>query len=110
MYFETAVNAVKYFLTETGNLKEPIEVSIKKFENYPSILSINESINVEQPFQFSETTSEEVLSGINNEHSTKVGSYKNMPTKILKDTSEIGSEHLAKICNEKVLRSKNFPN
>ena len=33
-----------------------------------------------------------------------------MPTKILKETSEISSEYLAKIWNELVIRSKNFPN
>ena len=42
-------------------------------------------------------TSEEVLSEINNLDSKKVGSYKNIPTKILKETSEISSEHLARI-------------
>ena len=43
MYFETAVNSVgitenKHLLTETGNLEDPIKISIKKFENHPSIL------------------------------------------------------------------------
>ena len=71
MYFETAVNFIgitenKYLLTETDNLEDPIKISIKKFENHPSVLSINENINVEQSFQFSEITSEEVLSEINN--------------------------------------------
>ena len=66
MYFETAVNSIgitenKHLLTETGNLEDQIKVSIKKFENSPSILSINENINVEQSFHFSEITSEEGL-------------------------------------------------
>ena len=96
-------------MTETGNLEDPIKISIKTFENHPSILSMNENINVEQFFQFSEITSEEVLSEINNLDSKKVGSYKNIPTKILTETSEVSSEHLAKIWNEQVIRSKNFP-
>ena len=58
MYFETAVNSIgitenKHLLTEAGNSENPIEISIKKFENHPSILSINENINIEQSFQFS---------------------------------------------------------
>ena len=58
MYFETAVNSIgitenKHLLTEAGNLENPVEISIKKFENHPSILSINENINIEQSFQFS---------------------------------------------------------
>ena len=48
---------------------------IKKFENHPSVLSINENINIEQSFTFSEITSEEVLSEINNLDSKKVESY-----------------------------------
>ena len=78
MYFQTAVNSIgttenKHLLTETGNLEDPIETFIKKFENHPSILSINKNINVEQSFQFSEITSEEVIGEINNLGSKKVG-------------------------------------
>ena len=101
MYFETAVKPIgitenKHLLTETVNLEDPIEISIKNFENHLSIPSINENINIEQSFQFSEITSEEVLSEINNLYSKKVASFKNIPTKILKESSEISSEHLAK--------------
>ena len=61
-------------MTETSNLEDPIEISIKKFENHPSILSTNDNINVEQSFQFSEITSAEVITEINNMDSKKVGS------------------------------------
>ena len=87
-----------------------MEKSIGKFENHPSILSINGNVNVEQPCQFSEIISEGVLSEINNLDSKRAGSYKNIPSKILKETSKISSERLAKIWNEQVIRSKNFPN
>ena len=100
MYFETAVNSItenKHLLTETGNLEDQIKISVKKFENHTSVLSINENINVEQSFQFSEITSEEGLSEINNLGSRKVGSYKNIETKIVKESSETSIEHLAKI-------------
>ena len=99
MYFETAVNSItenKHLLTETGDLEDQIKISIKKFENHPSALSINPNINVEQSFQFSEIT-KEGLSEINNLDSRKVGSYKNIETKIVKESSETSIEHLAKI-------------
>ena len=56
MYFETIVNSIgitenKHLLTETCNLEDPSEISIKKFENHLGILSTNENINVEQSFQ-----------------------------------------------------------
>ena len=88
---------------------DSIKISINQFENHPGILSINENINVEQSFQLPEITSQEVLSEINNLDSKKVGSYKNIPTTIQKETSEISSDHLAKTWNEQVIRS-NFPN
>ena len=99
MYFETAVNSItenKHLLTETGDLEDQIKISKKKFENHPSALSINANINVEQSFQFSEIT-KEGLSEINNLGSRKVGSYKNIETKIVKESSETSIEHLAKI-------------
>ena len=109
-YFETAVNYIgitenKHFLTEIGNWEDPIKIPINKFENHPCILSINETINVEQSFQFSEVTSEEALRLT----IWTVGSYKNKPTKLPKETSEISRKHLAKIWNEQVTRSKSFP-
>ena len=70
---------------------------------------INENINVQQSFQFSKITPEEVLSEINYLDNKKVGSCKNIPTKILKETSEINSQHLDKIWNEQVIRSENLP-
>ena len=75
-------------MTETDNLENSIEISIKKFENHANILSINENINIEQSSQFPEITSEEVLSEISNQDSKKVWSYKSIATKILKETSQ----------------------
>ena len=72
IYFETAINFIgitenKHLLTDTGNLEDSFQISIRKFENHHSILSINENIYDEQPFQFSEiTSSEKVLDEISN--------------------------------------------
>ena len=44
---------------------------------------------------FSKVTGE-ILSEINNLDNKKVGSYKNIPTKVLQETSETNSEHLTK--------------
>ena len=82
---------------------------IKKFENHLSVLSIKETINIDELFQFSQITSEKILSEINNLSNKKVGSYKNIPTKILKDSSEIICEYLTKIWNEQVIMQKKLP-
>ena len=63
MYFETAVNSIdktenKHLFAETSNLEDPVKISIRTFENHPSILLVNENVNFEQSFQFSEIKSE----------------------------------------------------
>ena len=110
-YFSTAVNSLditenKSLLTETENLEDSVEIPIKKSENHPSVLSLKETVNINELFQFSEITSEEILSEINNLGNKKVGSYKNIPTKILKESSEISCEYLTKIWNEQVIMLK----
>ena len=61
-YFSTALNSLdiienKSLLAETENLKDPVEIAIKKFENHPNVLSVKETININELFQFSEITS-----------------------------------------------------
>ena len=113
-YFSTAVSSLdiienKSLLTETENLEDPVEIAIKKFENDLSVLSIKETININELFQFSEITSEEILSEINNLDNKKVVSYKNIPTKILEESPEISCEYMTKICNEQAIMQKKFP-
>ena len=114
-YFSTAVSSLdiienKSLLTETENLEDPVEIAIKKFESHRSVLSIKETININEPFQFSEITPQDILSEINNCDNKKVGSYKNILTKILKESSEISCEYMTKIWNEQTIMQKSFPN
>ena len=114
-YFSTAVSSLdiienKSLLTETENLEDPVEIAIKKFESHRSVLSIKETININELFQFSEITPQDILSEINNCDNKKVGSYKNILTKILKESFEISCEYMTKIWNEQTIMQKSFPN
>ena len=114
-YFSTAVSSLeiienKSHLTGTENLEDPVEIAIKKFESHRSVLSIKETININEPFQFSEITPQDILSEINNCDNKKVGSYKNILTKILKESFEISCEYMTKIWNEQTIMQKSFPN
>ena len=76
-YFSTAVNSLdivenKSLLTETENVQDPVEIAIKKFKNH-STVSIKETVNINELFQFSEITSPEILSEISNLDNKKVG-------------------------------------
>ena len=93
-------------LTEIENLEDPDEITLKK---PTSVLSIKETININELFQCSEITSDKILSEINNLDSKRVGSYKNIPTKILKESSEISCDYLTKIWNEQEIMQKEFP-
>ena len=113
-YFSILVNSLgiienKSLLTETGNLEDPVEIVIEEFENYPRVLSVKESITINELFQFSELTSEEISSEIKNLDNKKVGSYKNNPTKILQELSEISCEYQTKIWNGQVIMQKKIP-
>ena len=106
-YFSAAVNSLdiienKSLLTETENLEDPIEMAIKKFENHPSVLSIKETISINELFQFSD----KILSEVNNLDNKKIGSYENIPIKILIESSEINCGYLTKIWHEQVIMRK----
>ena len=88
-YFTTAVNyrdiiENKSLLTETKNLEDPSEIAIKKFEihHHPNLCLIKETFNINDFFQFSEITTKEILSEINNPTIKKQAHTKNIPTKI----------------------------
>ena len=110
-YFSTAVNSLdiienKSLPTETGNLEDPVEMAIKKFEITLVFFQYRKLFNINELFQFSEITSEEILSEINNLDNEKVGSYKNISNKLLSLSSEISCEYLTNIWNEQVIMQK----
>ena len=110
-YFSTAVNSLdiienKSLPTETGNLEDPVEMAIKKFEITLAFFQYRKLFNINELFQFSEITSEEILSEINNLDNEKVGSYKNISNKLLSLSSEISCEYPTNIWNEQVIMQK----
>ena len=52
-FFEDAVRSLnvkpdKYYLSDTENLKDSVEIPILKFENHPNVQSITQNISVNQ--------------------------------------------------------------
>ena len=52
-FFEDAVRSLnvkpdKYYLSDTENLKDSVEIPILKFENHPNVQSIMQNISVNQ--------------------------------------------------------------
>ena len=39
-----------FYLSDTENLRDPVEIAVRKFENHPSVQAINQNISVSQNF------------------------------------------------------------
>ena len=39
-----------YCLSDTENLRDPVEIAVRNFENHPSVQAINQNISVSQNF------------------------------------------------------------
>ena len=103
-FFEDAVKSLnvkpdEYYLSDTENLSNPVEIAIKKFENHPSVQAIKQNTSVKQNFYFSNTEVSDILkesTGLSNEKNCNFG---NTPTKRLKEVSDICGTALNGICN-----------
>ena len=43
-------------LNDPGDLQNPVDIAVKKFESHPSILAIKNNVEVNSTFEFSEVT------------------------------------------------------
>ena len=91
----------------TNNSKQGVEKSIEMYETHPSIISIKDHVQVDSEFSFSSVTTEDIKSEINALNPKKKGG--SIPTKQLKEVSDIVSEHIAAIWNTEVIKNKTFP-
>ena len=93
-FFEDAVRSLnvdpdEYYQSDTENLSNPVKIAIRKFENHPSVQAIKQNISVNKDFYFSNTEVSDILketTALNNE---KNGTFGNIPTKLLKEVSDI---------------------
>ena len=54
-FFEDAVRSLNieqdaYFLSDTKNLSNPVDIAIRKFENHPSVQAIKQNISISKDF------------------------------------------------------------
>lgn len=113
-FFTNAVSSLgitenKSLLTETKNTNGGVEEVIKRFENHPSVVSIKENVKIDTRFKFSEIKVDDIRNEIKCLKPNKAGTFKNIPTKQLKQVVEIVSEPLMIIWNEEIIKNKEFP-
>ena len=91
------------------NLTDPVMIALKKFENHPSIIDIKENVCVKSKFTFSKVGISNIELEISNLNTKKVGTYLNIPTKIMKQVQQVISEPLMHIWNKEIIENKKFP-
>ena len=86
------------YATDVSNLIELNEV-IKKYKDHPSILKIKENIEIDGEFSFEDTDARKIGMKISQLDPRKAGVENDIPSKLLIETSDIVSQHLANIYN-----------
>ena len=90
-----------------NNINDPVIKSSVKYRNHPSILKIGEVCNRKlcSRFCFSHVDKEEILKEILSLDSTKVSQDADIPTKIIKDNTDIFSDFLLSGFNNSITTS-----
>ena len=114
-FFEDPVRSLnvkpdEYYLSDTENLSDPVEIAIRKFENHPSVQAINQNISEDRNFSFCNTEVRDVLNETAALHNKKNGTFGNIPTKLLKEVSDICALALNGISNKEIITQQSFPN
>ena len=89
---------------------DPIDYAIAKYKNHPSIIMVNENVSFESRFSFTAVNEDDIQREILNLNPKKPGTFGNIPTKMLKSSSEICSVALQNIWNSEILGKLYFPN
>ena len=112
-FFDNAVKDLKinenqYILSNTNGIDNPVDIAVEKYKNHPSILTIKANVSSSN-FHFQTVTQKDIENEISNLDSTKTGTINGIPTKRLKDASDICSEYLLKIWNNEIVENGYFP-
>ena len=114
-FFEDAVRSLnvepdEYYLSDTENLSNPVDIAIRKFENHPSVQAIKQNISVNKDFYFSNTEVSDILKEVTTLNNEKNDDFVNIPTKLLKEVSDICAPALNDIWNNEIITQKLFSN
>ena len=86
-----------------------MEIATKKYENHPSIVAITKKFNFTVRFEFEEVNLKDIEKEILNLNTEKAVASNSIPTKVLKETSDICSPVLQQIWNDEILKKCQFP-
>ena len=90
-------------------LYDPVEIAIKKYENYPSIIAITEKFNLTMRFEFEDVNLEDIEKEILNLNTKEAVLSNSIPAKVLTETFDICNPVLQQIWNNEILKKCQFP-
>ena len=94
------INVPTDCLNDTSGINDPIQAIIRKYENHPSILNINERIEYDSiKFSFNNIEFSDIMLQIKHLNPKKANSFQGIPAKLLIDNSEICCEPIYNIIN-----------
>ena len=99
----------KILLTDTGNLEDPVNIALKKFESHPSIIDIKEKVSVETKFSFGKVGIRDIELEVGNLKTKKASTFMNIPVRHMKQVIEIIVEPLMQIWNNEIVDGHKFP-
>ena len=110
------INAVKSLdiventdlLSNTDGITDDIEIILKKYQFHLGVLEIKKNINRKNTFSFKQTNLSELENELKSLNAKKSNTFKNIPTKILKENIDICSSILLRIINNEIQES-HFP-
>ena len=114
-FFEDAIRSLNVesnesYLSDPENLNNSVEIVIRKFENHPSVQAIKQNISLNKDFDFANTEASDIFmetAALNNEKNVSFG---NIPTRLLKEVSNICAPALNGIWNNEIITHECFPN
>ena len=108
-FFENAVTSLGFqvpeeFITDTTNISDPIEATVARYSNHPSIRSINNTAK-KSTFSITEVELNDMKMEVDSLDSKKECISNSIPTKLLKGHSDICSAPLTPIFNSSIVNS-----
>ena len=98
----------EFYLSGMGNVNDPVEIAIRKFENNPNVQAIKQNISVNQDFYFCNTEVRDILKETTALNNKKNGTFGNIPKKLLKEVSDICALALKNTWNKEIITHKSF--
>ena len=94
---------------DTGNLVDPVDIALKKFQNHPSVNDIKRNVSIDSKFSFSKVTITDIENELKTLKTKKASTFLNIPAKHLKQVTDIILQPLMQIWNTEIIDNKIFP-